>query len=227
MIKPYYQDDYVTLYNGDCRDIMTEIDGTVDLVVTDPPYGLKKANGSHKGGYDGFGRKIKRNPKQYDGSWDNERPSGKTLNMLIDKAFQSIIWGGNYFSDLLPRSTRWLVWDKQQTMPTFSDCELAWINLKGSATKRIIYASNGMISGEKKRMHPTQKPLAVIKWCISQAPRDIKIILDPFAGSGTTGVAAKELNKKCIMIEKEEKYCEIAARRLSQEVFNFETEVLP
>jgi len=218
-MTPYYQDDFVTLYHGDCREVLPTL-GTFDLVLTDPPYGIGRDKGFGNGDYCGF-RKRPRQTRQYDGDWDKERPDATMFKLLIDIANKCIIWGGNYFSDLLPQANRWLVWDKQQTMPSYSDCEIAWTNLKGVTTKRIVYASNGFLAGEKNRTHPTQKPLAVIKWCISLA-NDAQTILDPFAGSGTTGVAAKELNRKCVLIEKEEAYCEIAARRLSQQVFNFE-----
>lgn len=220
-MKFYYQDDYVTLYHGDALEVLPGLKQGFDLLLTDPPYGINRDKGAGGGGFDGFGRKTKRATKRYAGNWDKKRPDAAMFELMVGIAHHAIIWGGNYFSDLLPQSNRWLIWDKLQTMPSFSDCEIAWTNLKGTATKRFIYASNGMLAGEKNRVHPTQKPLAVIKWCITQAPQEVKAIVDPFAGSGTTGVAAKELNKKCVLVEKEEKYCEVAAKRLCQEVFNF------
>jgi DNA modification methylase len=112
------------------------------------------------------------------------------------------------------------VWDKEQTMPSYSDAELAWTSLSGVAVKMLRYSGNGLLAKEKDRVHPTQKPLALMTWCISLAGDTAQTILDPFAGSCTTGRAAKDLGRKCVCIEREERYCEIGARRMSQEVFD-------
>jgi hypothetical protein len=115
---------------------------------------------------------------------------------------------------------KWLVWDKQQTMPSFSDVELAWTNLKGIALKMFRFCGAGLMAVEKDRWHPTQKPIALLQWCLSFVP-EAKTVLDPFMGSGSSLIAAKNRNIAAIGIEIEEKYCEIAAKRLSQEVFQF------
>ena len=129
-----------------------------------------------------------------------------------------IIFGGNYFG--LPPSSCWLVWDKDNT-GDFADCELAWTNLK-KAVRRLKWRWNGMLqenmANKELREHPTQKPLEVMKWAMKHAPEDCQTILDPFMGSGTTLRAAKDLGRKAIGIEIEEKYCEIAVNRLRQEV---------
>lgn len=215
--KPYYEDSAVKLYHGDCRQIVPFL-GKFDLLLTDPPYGIKQAKGMGVGGVDGFGNNIKRNPRQYAGTWDNDRPDVDVFNISRDAASTHIIWGGNYFSDFLPVQSKWLVWDKEQTMPTFSDAELAWTTLPGVAVKMFRYCGAGLMAKETEpRQHPTQKPLALMLWCISLAG-DVQTILDPFMGSGTTLRAAKDLGKKAVGIEREEKYCEIAARRMQQEV---------
>lgn len=108
---------------------------------------------------------------------------------------------------------KWLVWDKQNTMPTFSDCELAWTTLDGVSVKKFTFSWKGVAV----KFHPTEKPVDLMSWCIILA-KDINTILDPFAGSGTTGRAAKDLKRQCVLIEREEKYCEIAAKRMAQEV---------
>lgn len=215
--SPYYQDDAVTLYHGDCRQIVPLL-GRFDLLLTDPPYGIKQDRGMGGGGYDGFGNGSKRTPKTYAGGWDGERPEASTFELLIESAALHIIWGGNYFADTLPVQSKWLVWDKEQTMPTYSDAELAWTTLSGVAVKMFRYCGAGLMAKEQGREHPTQKPVALMTWCLTLAGDDARTVLDPFAGSGTTGRACKDLGRKCVMIEREERYCEIAARRMGQEV---------
>lgn len=213
-MTPYYQDEYVTLYCGDCREIVPTL-GKFDLLLTDPPYGVKMDKGFE--GFGGFGKPIARRRYEED-AWDQNRPDDELLKKLPELAVSSIIWGGNFFADVLPRSTHWIFWDKGQTMPTFGDGELAWTNFKRKSIVKVYMQYNGLLGREKARFHPTQKPEKLMKWCIDKYTSQDQTILDPFAGSGTTGVAAKLLNRKCTLIEREEKYCEIAARRLSQGV---------
>lgn len=209
--KPYYQDDAVTLYHGDCREIVPHL-GKFDLLLTDPPYGIGMAARGK------IGTSKAAACRDYGKSdWDDETPQDWIFGMLRSICEKQIIWGGNYFN--LPPCIGPLIWDKENT-GDFADGEQAWNNL-GTALRIKRHLWNGMIrKGGEDREHPTQKPLEVITWCISLAG-DVQTILDPFAGSGTTGRAAKDLGRKCTMIEREEKYCEIAARRMSQEVFNF------
>jgi DNA modification methylase len=208
---PYYQDDYVTLYHADCREILPLLE-PVDLVLTDPPYGIGEAAGANKS------RNKLAVAKDYGVSdWDDKPIDQDLINQLITQP--AIIFGGNYYS--MPPSACWLVWDKHIT-GDFADCELAWTNLPG-AVRRINYLWNGMIKQRpEQRWHPTQKPLDVMKWCIDQADTKLKkrveTILDPFAGSGTTLRAAKDMSRKAIGIEREEQYCEVAVKRLRQEV---------
>lgn len=211
----YYQDDYVTLYHGDCREIMPTL-GKFDLVLTDPPYGIGMCEGMKGGGFDSRG-KTKRNPRKYAEKWDKERPSLVVFNKILLSADRHIIWGGNYFTDLLPQSNKWLTWDKVNYMPTYSDEELAWTSLPGDSVKKFRYPGSGVTAKEKDRIHPTQKPVALFTWCLQQAG-DFETVFDPFAGSGTTGVAAKLLRKKCVLIEREKSFCEGAVERLRQEV---------
>ena len=193
---------------GDCREILPTL-GKVDAVVTDPPYGINQANGFD--GFGGIGTPIPR--RQYEGDWDISRPPDDVFKMLLDVAGFHIIWGGNYFTDILPMGRKWLFWDKCQTMPTYSDGEMAWTSLPGVATKRIVYSNNGLMAKEKGRVHPTQKPVEVMRWCIGFTKGTI---LDPFMGSGTTGVACAKLGRKFIGIEIEPKYFDIACRRIEQ-----------
>jgi DNA modification methylase len=199
-----------TLYLGDCRDILPTL-GKVDAVVTDPPYGIKQDKGFD--GFGGFGAPIAR--RQYAGEWDSERPAAELLHLCVAAGERAIVWGGQYFADVLPAQGRWLGWDKCQTMPTFGDGELAWTNLPGVAPKKFVYSNNGLMAKEKNREHPTQKPVQLLMWCLGFLP-DARTILDPFMGSGTTGVACAKLGRSFIGIELEPKYFDIACRRIDE-----------
>jgi len=162
-------------------------------------------------------------PKDYLPVYDDDKPFDP--RPFLQHGKYQMFFGGNYFADKLPPSSCWLVWDKDNT-GNFADCELVWTNLP-KAVRRIIYRWNGLLQQDMKhkeyRYHPTQKPVPVMKWCILQAG-EILTMADPFMGSGTTLVAAKSLNRYSIGIEIEEKYCEIAAKRCSQEVMELDCE---
>lgn len=213
--KPYYQDDYCTIYHADCRDILPHLQ-PVDLVLTDPPYGLGESNKKS------LSRGKLAKVRDYgEFQWDK----GKVAQYLIDTAINAgsyaCIFGGNYY--IVPPQPSWLIWDKQNGTNDFADCELAWTNY-GTAARLKKHLWNGMIrKGQEARDHPTQKPLDVILWCIDLCPIEPQSILDPFMGSGATLRAAKDLQRKAIGIEISEKYCAIAVDRLAQEVLNFET----
>ena len=196
---------------GDCRDVLPTM-GKFDLLLTDPPYGIGLAGGFS--GAVGFSAPIKR--REYEGDWDNETPQKELFESAIGTATQSIVWGGNYFTDKLPQNNFWLIWDKENTMPTFSDCEIAWTNIDKNSVKRIKHMQNGcMTKGkDKERYHPTQKPVEVMQWCITQAKNNPQTILDPFMGSGTTGVACANMGRKFTGIEREQKYFDIACERI-------------
>ena len=216
-MTPYYQDQAVTIWHGDCREILPQLE-PVDLVLTDPPYGIGVDSEMHKKGGQQYGNAAA--PKKYYEStdWDH-RVSVNTINQIRCYAKFQIIWGGNYYTDFLPRTRCWLIWDKENADNQFSDCEVAWTNFdKPIRIKRHMW--NGMIRKhhEYRYDHPTQKPLEIMNWAILQAPQNAQTILDPFLGSGTTLRAAKDLGRKAIGIEIEEKYCEIAAKRMAKEV---------
>lgn len=193
-----------TLYLGDCLEILPTLE-KVDAVVTDPPYGigennkknLSRANAAKANDYGEF-------------SWDSVAASQQIIDMIRVVSKWQAIFGGNYFS--LPPSSCWLVWDKLNS-GDFADCELAWTNFP-KAVRRIQWRWNGMIrQGNEARYHPTQKPAEVMKWVISHCP-SAETVLDPFMGSGTTGVACANLGRKFIGIEIEEKYFDIACERI-------------
>lgn len=219
--------DYI-LYQGDCLEIMkTFPDNSIDCVVTDPPYGIGEANGKN------ISRGLLARPKNYGYSeWDNEIPTIDYFVNMISCSKNQIIFGGNYFVDYLHNSSYWIVWDKEIN-GDFADCELAWTSFK-SAVKKIKYRWNGMLQENMRnkefRWHPTQKPIGVMTWIIKKYTEENDIILDPFMGSGTTGVAAMRLGRKFIGIELEPKYYKIAKHRIEQEannLFQFENKPEP
>ena len=197
-----------TLYLGDCLEVMPAL-GKVDAVVTDPPYGINE--NSKKVASRG---KLAA-PKDYgEFLWDAKPPSKELINLVLNTAEWHVIFGGNYFE--LPPTSCWLIWDKQNGENDFADCEMAWTNLN-KAVRRIYWRWNGMIrKGDDVREHPTQKPVGVIQWCINHLPDDCETILDPFMGSGTTGVACVKLGRKFIGIEIDEKYFDIACKRIEE-----------
>ncbi len=207
--RPYYQDESVTIYNADCRQVIPFLP-RYDLLLTDPPYGINRS-----GQQATFCKKSKHNRKQHaDFGWDDSTPSYGVLESCFEATENQIIWGGNYFTEALPARMGWIVWDKGQDFST-SDCELAFTSYQ-KALRRIV-CNRGAIAREGA-LHPTQKPLEVIRFCIGYAGEDVKTVLDPFAGSGTTGVACKLEGRKATLIEISEEYCEKAAKRLAQGV---------
>lgn len=215
---PYYQDDTCTLYHGDCRKILPWV-GQCDLLQTDPPYGIGYDKAAKKsGGSKSKGGAAHKTSHKITG-WDDSTPPRWLIDQCVDACKYAIVWGGNYFE--VEPSRCWLFWDKKNDGKTFADGEMAWTNIKGSV-RRIEYLWDGMIQQNMKdkepHFHPTQKPVAVMRWAINQAPDDVVTVLDPFSGSGSTLVAAKLEGKRAIGIEREERYCEITANRLAQGV---------
>ena len=181
-----------TLYLGDCLEILPTLN-KIDAVVTDPPYGIG----------------ISLNPfrqKHEKMNWDNKTPNKELINIIIEKSKNVIIWGGNYYD--LPPSQGFFIWDKLQPENfSLSMIEMAWTNIKTPA-KMFRQSVTSYL-----KEHPTQKPVNLMEWCISYC-KESQIILDPFMGSGTTGVACANMNKEFIGIEKELKYFDIACKRI-------------
>jgi DNA modification methylase len=199
-----------TLILGDCLQVMGTL-GRFDAVVTDPPYGTAEA---WRGGFSassGWSRqgamKTKRN------AWDAERPTKEAFDQIIALSADQIIWGGNYFADMLPPSMRWLAWDKCQRNFTLADFELAWTSQNKAARAFNLSRSQAAIDG--KDNHATPKPVALMEWCLGFLP-DAKTILDPFMGSGTTLVACQRMGRAGTGIEVDPDYFDIACRRVDE-----------
>jgi site-specific DNA-methyltransferase (adenine-specific) len=191
-----------TLYLEDCRALLPVLP-YADALITDPPYGL---GDKWKGG----GAKTRARWKLNDGgalmSWDDESPD--EIPEMVANARHSIIWGGHYFK--LPQARGWLVWNKIIRNWSSGECELAWTNIDQPV--RAFDYSHGELAIEGK-VHPTQKPLPLMKWCLEFVP-DARLILDPYMGSGSTGVAAVKAGRRFIGVERDPKFFEIACRRI-------------
>ena len=191
-----------TLYQGDCLEIMPTL-GKVDAVVTDPPYGLGDWNnrGTNKD------RPFDSDETQ---KWDTPLLAVHVETMREISKMQ-IFWGANYYLDFLPRTKQMYIWNKNIRNMHFNDCEIAWCSGWREASRVFDLSPNGL-----KKQHPTQKPLKLMKWCIEKLPKETSSILDPFMGSGTTGVACAKLGRKFIGIELEPKYFDIACERIQK-----------
>ncbi len=220
---PYYEHKGITIYHGDCRDILPSLE-PVDLVLTDPPWGTSTACNSQR-----FSRKSSPWWTEVDNTKVRAHGDIKGDTEEFDPApfigQPAILWGANNFARNLPHSNGWLVWDKRKNAETMAEkgwplgeAELAWTNIIG-ATRVFRCLWSGLLRDRERGefYHPTQKPISLMIWCLKFTTA-ANTILDPFMGSGTTLRAAKDLGRKAIGIEIEEKYCEIAAKRLSQEV---------
>jgi len=202
-----------TLYLGDCANILPTL-GHFDAVVTDPPYGIKidssmaKSSGMQSGG-------MKARKGIYEATnWDDNPITKEAIDLLRNISDWQIIFGGNYFE--LPPTKCWLLWDKEIN-GNFADAEMAWTNLN-KPVKLKRYMWNGMLRANKEPRgnHPTQKPVGIMEWVISHLPAETQTIIDPYMGSGTTGVACAKMGKTFVGIEREQKYFDIACKRIEQ-----------
>lgn len=175
-------------------------DKCIDLVLTDPPYGLDKKL------FQGGTKNANWAMVQYKGEdWD-VAPTKEYFDEIFRVSKNQIIFGGNYFD--LPPTRGIIAWDKQQFAPNFSQWEMAWTSFDKPAK---LFSHSFMFD----KHHPTMKPLPLMEWIIENWSEEGGVVLDPFAGSGTTGVACMNLNRNFILIEKEQKYCDIASQRLA------------
>lgn len=202
----------ITLWQGDCLELMKNIpDGSVDLVLADPPYGKKADKGTN-----GFGSAKNR---RYGGGWDSKRPSKEVFDEMLRIGKNVIIFGGNYFADILPPSNHWIFWDKKGDIAfqnPFADGKLIYTTFK-KPIKRIVFKQQGFITDSKdKRYHPTQKPSELVEMLIKEYSKEGDTILDCFMGSGTTGIVCVNTNRNFIGIELDEGYFNIAKKRIEE-----------
>jgi site-specific DNA-methyltransferase (adenine-specific) len=217
---PYYQDDFATIYHGDCREVLPSL--LFEVIVTDPPYGV-----SEPGDRRSRGRGNAAECNDFPDVYGDDKPFDP--QWLLDFGRPTVLFGANHFCERVPSASRWLVWDKLDGLQGSrdigfndnADAELAWTNL-GGPVRLFGHRWKGMLKSSERghrRVHPTQKPVPLMSWVLRQCPEGR--VADPFMGSGTTLRAAKDLGRHSIGIEIEERYCEIAAKRLAQEVLDF------
>lgn len=213
-MTPYYEADGVTLYHGDCLTVLKapDVRTRAGLVIADPPYGI-----AHPCNYAGRGRAVLAPCHDYPDVHGDDRPYDPTA--ILDLDLPTVLWGANHYADRLPSSGGWLVWDKER--PDDLDqatCEVAWTNyVKG--VRRFRHLWHGMMRASERgeNYHPTQKPAALTSWILSLrwTPRPPAVVLDPYCGSGSAGVAATRAGYGFIGIEREAPYIETTRRRIA------------
>ena len=208
----------IEIRNKDCIQGLSKLDDkSIDLILTDPPYGLNIAKNGFVGG-NNMAQATDYKPQE----WDEKIPDKEAFEQMFRVAKNLIIFGGNYMTEYLPPSSCWIVWDKQNT-GNFADCELAWTSFK-TAVRKFKWRWNGMIQEQnwkEKRFHPTQKPLGLIRQILKEYGKEGQLICDPFMGSGTTALACKQLSMNFIGFEINPEYCKIARERLQQDILSF------
>lgn len=203
------------IINADCLDILKQLPNeSIDLILTDPPYGIGSRFKSK------FGLQVEK--KQWDKfEWNNQIPNKEIFDEIMRVSKNQIIFGGNYYTEYLKPTNAWIIWDKIGTYNLknpFSDCEMAWTSFS-FAVKKYTFVNMGFIAGKDekgKRIHPTQKPLQLFQAILRDFTKPGDIVCDPFSGSGTTAVAAYKLGLEFICVEKEADYWKKSCQRLKE-----------
>jgi DNA modification methylase len=224
-VRPYYEQDGITIYHGDCREVLPTLEvGSIDLVLTDPPYGINERT-DRKARKRGALAECNDFPPIY----GDDEPYDPAPVLRFSRV---VLFGANHFTDRLPPSPSWIVWDKRAGLTSKrgdafndnGDAEMAWTNL-GGPVRVISHLWMGMLKDSERnerRVHPTQKPVALFYRIIQEHTSEGDLILDPYMGSGPVVRAARDLGRRCIGVELSEAYCEIAAKRLRQSVLPFD-----
>ena len=204
---PYYDEGGITIYHGDCREVLPTIQDACEVVVADPPYGINLDTGGGRPGGTAY-------PKIY----GDDEPFDPAHLLALE--LPTVLWGANHYASRLPESKGWIAWDKVKRNDIDqkqAEMELAWTNfLARPRVFRHMWMGGYRDSERGELYHPTQKPIALMAWLINLLPAGT--IIDPYLGSGPVLVAAKAMGRRAIGIEMSEHYCEIAARRLAQGV---------
>lgn len=204
----------IRMFHADCMEFMAGVsDGYYDLAIVDPPYGIGEDGGSnHSRG------KLAAAKRYQKKQWDRQRPTSEYFAELRRVSKNQVIWGGQYFADLLPPSSGWLVWDKDNS-GDFADCEMAWTSFS-VAVRKFKWRWNGMLqqdmANKEKRIHPTQKPVSLYKWALTLRAKPGFRILDTHGGSGSICIACYELGYDLDWVEKDAEYYADAVKRYQQ-----------
>jgi len=216
-MTPYFERDGITIYCGDCLEVMPQLAGPMDLCLTDPPYGIGICgNANH------FGIATYASRQATNETWDNQIPTKEVFRHIFRLSKNQIVFGANYFWEYFYSSQCYIIWDKRGNLPDvpFCDMEFAWTSFVTKPSKRYLVIQHGFITDSKEdRVHPTQKPLILFTRIMNDFSDLNHLILDPFMGSGTTLVAAQNEGRRAIGIELSEEYCRIAVDRLRQPSF--------
>ena len=201
------------IIRGGCLEYMQTLpDKSIELILTDPPYGKKADKGTN-----GFGAAKNR---RYAGGWDGKRPDKAVFDEMQRVSKNMIIFGANYFADMLSPSNCWIFWDKKGEIKfqnPFADGELIYTTFK-KPVKRIVFRQQGFITDSKdKRYHPTQKPSELVQKLIEMFTEEGQTVFDPFIGSGTTAVAAIRAGRKYLGCEIDSEFCDICEQRIKSE----------
>jgi hypothetical protein len=214
------KDGSIRLFLGDCRSVLPTLSG-IDAVVTDPPYGIgadeAQLNAAKQRIAAAGKSKAGRGWKYYgESEWDKERPTAETFAAILRVSETAVIWGGNYFADILPPSMGWLAWDKGQREFSLADFELAWTSEWRAARFVCFPRGKAILEG---KVHPTQKPVPIMQWSIDWLRlKENAVVCDPFMGSGTTCLACRRSRKRFVGIECDEKYFASAVERIEEEL---------
>jgi site-specific DNA-methyltransferase (adenine-specific) len=213
-VTPYYDRDGITIHHADCRDVLPTIDpASVDLLLTDPPYGM-----GWDTDYNGRGMGALAQAQTYAPVAGDDTPFDPAPLLRYPRL---VLFGANHYADRLPTSAGWLIWDKSgngRHVNDLSDAELAWTNVTG-AVRTYNHLWKGMLKDSERdavRVHPTQKPVALMAWVLNRWTKPGDLILDPYMGSGPIARAAQLLGRRYIGIELVEDYCKAAVNRLAQ-----------
>lgn len=206
-----------TLIEADCREVMQDL-GRFNACLTDPPYGIGEHGGKKRFGPASIARGFASNKEYSRKTWDASPASEAAISAAITSSDKSVIWGANHFiTRIAMDSPCWLVWHKKGAdRSSFADCELAWTNLSGAVRYfKLDWVGFGAINSGEVRLHPTQKPVALMEWCLGFLP-NAQTVIDPFMGSGTTLVACQRLGRMGTGIEVDPDYFEVACRRVEE-----------